>query len=179
MRRRVISCSAPWAAAGTETRSSARTVRMVIPGPVWELRRYDRPIEPPSCAEVRVALPADRLSRVLTVEPDLQRLEVLQDRGRIESLLPREAQHRFLPGPARSRLEYLRELPARVLASIERALVERPCLASRLAHRAVELELVDTRQEIPRVRYVARHMVLRARIEILFGALNGGHDALV
>src|SRR5688572_20052168 len=149
MRRRVISCSLPCAAAETETRSSARTVRMVIPGSgLWDLRgRYDRPIEAPSCPAERVALPADRFPGVLSIEPDLQRLEVLQDRGRIESLLARKAEHRFLPGLARARLEYLRELRARVLASIERALVERPCLASRLAHRAVELELVNPRQE--------------------------------
>ncbi len=43
----------------------------------------------------------------------------------------------------------------------------------------MELELHDEGQEIARVRHVRRNVVFRARIEVLFRARDGRHDALV
>jgi hypothetical protein len=57
--------------------------------------------------------------------------------------------------------------------------VQRARVAGRLAKRAVELELVDVRQEIPRVRRAAGDVELRAGVEVLLAARDRGHDALV
>ena len=57
--------------------------------------------------------------------------------------------------------------------------MQRAFLARGLAHRPVELELQDPREEVPRVRDVRRDVVLGARIEVLFRARDRRRYALV
>ena len=59
-------------------------------------------------------------------------------------------------GLARAERQHRHELRAGRLAVVDRALVERPRVARGLAERAVELELVDAREEVAHVRRARR-----------------------
>ena len=80
---------------------------------------------------------------------------------------------------AGAHLQHLRQAGARSLVAVDRAAVQRALEAGRLAEAAVELELQDVRQEVAHVGRVARHVILRARIEIFFRARHRRPDPLI
>src|SRR5205814_1657159 len=123
--------------------------------------------------------PATLLPLVLLPEPTLQRLEVLEQRTAVHLALAGHRLERVRPGLAGAEREHLPEPLARFLAAVEGALVQRPFVARRLAHGAIELELEDPREEVARVRNIRRNVVLRARVEVLLGARHRRRHALV
>src|SRR5689334_18585194 len=115
----------------------------------------------------RLTSPATLLPLVLLLEPLLQRLEVLEQGAAVHLPLAGHHFESVRPGPARTQRHHLLQLLSRFLAPVERALVQRALVARGLAHRPVELELQDAREEVAGVGDVRRHVVLRARIEVL------------
>src|SRR5712675_3369418 len=101
-----------------------------------------------------VASPATLLPLVLLLEPLLQRLEVLEQRAPVHLPLPRHRLERVGPRLARAHRQHLLQPRARLLAAVEGALVQRPLVPGRLAHRAVELELEDPGEEVAGVGHV-------------------------
>src|SRR5204863_4541986 len=57
--------------------------------------------------------------------------------------------------------------------------IQWPFVTRGVAHRLVELKLVDAREEIAGIRDVARDMILRAGVEVGLVARRGRSDALV
>src|SRR5204863_301644 len=104
--------------------------------------------------------PATSLPLVLLLQPSFQRLEVLEQRAPVHLPLTGHRLQRVRPRLAGAEREHLPEALARFLAAMERALVQRAFLAGGLAHRPVELELQEPREEVPRVRDVCRDGVL-------------------
>src|SRR3954469_13851155 len=125
------------------------------------------------------ASPPALLSLVLLLEPGLQRLEVFEERAPVHLPLARHRLERVGPGLAGAEREHLPQALPGLLAPVERALVQRPLLPRRVAHRPIELELEDAGEEIARVRDVPGHVVLGARIEVLLGPCEGRRDALI
>src|SRR2546429_6298903 len=123
--------------------------------------------------------PATLLPLVLLLEPSLQRLEIFEQRAAVHLALAGHGFQRVRPWLAGAEREHLPQALTRLLAAVERALVQRALLPRGLAHRAVELELQDAGEEVARVRHVRRHMVLRAGIEVLLAAWNRRGDALI
>src|SRR5438094_8245628 len=123
--------------------------------------------------------PATSLPLVLLPQPSLQRLEVLEQRAPVHLPLTGHRLERVRPRLARAEREHLPKALAGFLAAVERALMQRTFLAGGLAHRPVELELQDPREEVPRVRDVCGDVVLGARIEVLFRARDRRRYALV
>src|SRR5467141_284467 len=126
-----------------------------------------------------VASPATLLPLVLLLEPLLQRLEVLEQRAAVHLALPGHRFEGVRPRLARPHREHLPEPLSRFLAAVEGTLVQRALVSGRLAHGAVELELEDPRQEVPRIRHVRGHMVLGAGIEVLLRPRHRRRHALV
>src|SRR5690606_12171257 len=124
-------------------------------------------------------LPAAGAALVLLLQPLLQRREILQHRRGVHGLAAGELLQRLLPGLAVALGEHGPEFLARGRVAREAALVERALVAGGVAQRLVELELQHVREEVARVRRVARHVVLRARIEELLAARRGRGHALV
>src|SRR5919201_462874 len=123
--------------------------------------------------------PATLLPLVLLPQPSLQRLEVLEQRASVHLSLAGHRLERVRPGLAGPEREHLPEAPARFLAPVKRALIQRAPLPCRLTHRPIELELQEPREEVSRVGDVCRDVVLRARIEVLLRARDRRRDALV
>src|SRR5262245_62196525 len=128
---------------------------------------------------VFVDSPAAVAALVPFPEPLHERLEVLDDRGRVHLARAREFLERILPGLAASHREHVLVRAARLPAAEDRALVELALESRLLAERALELELQHERQEIARVWRVAGHVVLRGRVEVRFAARHRRVDALV
>src|SRR5436190_22060557 len=99
----------------------------------------------------RFTSPATLLPLVLLLQPLLQRLEVLEQRAPVHLALPGHHLQRIRPRLAGAQRHHLLQALAGLLAAVERALVQRALVTGRLAHRAVELELQDPREEVPRV----------------------------
>src|SRR6267142_5086120 len=127
----------------------------------------------------RLTSPATLLPLVLLLEPLLQGLEVLEQRAPVHLPLSRHRLERVRPGLARAHRQHLLEPCSRLLAPVEGALVQRPFVTRRLAHGAMELELQEPGEEVPRVGHVRGHVVLRGRIEVLLGARERRRYALV
>src|SRR4051794_20472804 len=89
--------------------------------------------------------PPALLALVLLLQPRAERREVLDERRCIRAFLPGKDGQRLGPRPALTELQHGSELRARLLVSVDAARVERAGVASRLAERAMELELVDAR----------------------------------
>src|SRR5689334_5366800 len=114
--------------------------------------------------------PAALLALRLLFEPIDERLEVVDDGGCVRFGLAAEGRERLGPSLARAHREHRLELLSRGFVSVDRASGERAGVPRDLAQRAVELELIDAREEIPDVRDARGHVVFRARIEVLFAA---------
>src|SRR5438105_12861219 len=97
------------------------------------------------------SLPATVLPLVLLLQPRLQRLEVFEQRAPVHLPLAGHGFERIGPRLARAHREHLPQFRARFLAAVERAFVQRALVSGRLAHRAIELELQDAGEEIPRI----------------------------
>src|SRR5258708_39603368 len=102
-------------------------------------------------AEGSTLLPATLLPLVLLLQPRSQRFEVLQQGIAVHLPLACHDLERVGPRLARAQGEHLPQLRARLLAAVERAFVQRALVSGRLAHRAIELELQDAGEEIPRI----------------------------
>src|SRR6202041_2487769 len=99
-------------------------------------------------------------------QPRAQRREVLEDCPGVPLPLAAQRFHRVLPGLARPDREHRAELLSRRRALVDRALVEWPGEARRLAERAVELKLIDEREKVAGIRGRARDVVLRVGVEV-------------
>src|SRR5690606_4286402 len=122
------------------------------------------------------ARPAAVAALVLLLQPLLQRREVLEHRGGVELLGTGQRLQRLLPRLRLAFGEHRLVLAARGFAAVEAALVQRALEAGGVAQRLVELELQHVREEVARVWSVARHVVLRARVEVVLAAgLHRGH----
>src|SRR5882672_2709648 len=137
-----------------------------------------------SCGGIRASLmegasPAALLAFVLRLEPADERLEIFDDRGGVHLAGARQLEQGVLPGLALSLRQHRGKARAGFLVAVDRTLAQRTLVSSRLAQGLLELELHDERQEIARVRYVRRDVILRARVEVLFGAAVRRGDALV
>src|SRR5437879_10187744 len=93
-------------------------------------------------------LPATALPLVLDFEPRLQRLEILEQRAAVHLPLTGHRFERVGPRLRRAHRKHLPQARAGFLAAVERALVQRACVAGGLAHREIELELQDAGEEI-------------------------------
>ena len=76
-------------------------------------------------------------------------------------------------------LEHGVQFRAGSLRAEEAAAVQRAAISGGLAHRFVELELVNRRQVIASIRNVGWNVVLGARIKIRFGASDGRSHPLI
>src|SRR5438270_2355757 len=123
--------------------------------------------------------PATSLPLVLLLQPSLQRLEVLEQCAPVHLPLTGHRLERVRPRLAGAEREHLPEALAGFLAAVEGTLVQRTSLARGLAHRPIELELQDPREEVSGVRDVSRDVVLGARVEVLFRARDWRRYALV
>src|SRR3954464_12663066 len=133
----------------------------------------------PAFAFIQLLSPAAGLALVLFLQPAFQRVEVIENGRGIYLARAGELLERLLPRPAGAELEHGRVFLARRLVVEDRALVQRPLEAGGITQRLVELELQDEREEVARVRGVARDVVLGARIEILLAAFHRRHHTLV
>ena len=86
---------------------------------------------------------------------------------------------RIGPRLAGSHFEHGVEVLADFLIAVERAAVQRSFPASLVAGGLEELELQDSREEIAGVGYIARDVILRARIELALVASDRRDDALI
>src|SRR5262245_62098460 len=99
----------------------------------------------------RPSVPAAGAAAVLLLQPLSQRGEVLEQRVRLDAALAGERLQRVGPGLAGAELQRGAQARSRLLAPVDRALVQRARVARRPAQRAVELELQQPRQEVPGV----------------------------
>src|SRR5258708_1622927 len=84
-------------------------------------------------------LPSDRLSLRLSLEPQLERLEVVEDRGRIHLTRARERLEGVGPGPRESHRQHGVQPPSRGLALVDRAAMQRRRATGLLRERAMKL----------------------------------------
>src|SRR5664279_4546015 len=126
-----------------------------------------------------IALPADRLSLVLLVQPLLERGEVVADRRRIHLPLPGQCGEGFWPWAARAHRQHRVQTASGLLVPVDRTAVERTLASGDPRQRAVKLELEDVRQKVAHIRDVAGHVELRAGVEILLVPRHRRRDALV
>src|SRR5687768_6621908 len=110
--------------------------------------------------------PPALLAFVLVLQPRAERAEVLDQRGGVGLRFAGEHGEGLRPRLALTELQHGAELRAGFLVAVDGARVERPLVAGGLAERAMELELVDAREEVPDVRRRRGDVVLRARVEV-------------
>src|SRR5690606_6503295 len=135
----------------------------------------------PSVSRSRLARrsPAAGLALVLLLQPVAERLEVLEQRSRIHGAGAGEELERVRPGPALAQRQHRLELFARLLASEDGAVGQDALVSRGLAHRLVELELEDVREEVAQVGHVGGDVILGARIEVLLRTRHRRRDPLV
>src|SRR5450759_5764371 len=85
-------------------------------------------------------LPPANLSFILLVKPNLQRREVINDRGRVHLALAGQRFQRIGPGTALSHCERSGQPRAGGAIAVNRTSVQRTAVAGGLAQRAMELE---------------------------------------
>src|SRR6266851_1022482 len=124
-------------------------------------------------------IPAYLVSRVLLVEPFLQRRKVVDYGARIHLPLARQRFERVRPRTALAHRKHLGEPGARRFISVVRAAIQRARLSRFLAQSAMELELQNKREEITRIRHVGGYMIFCAWIEISLASSDGRSDTLV
>src|SRR5713101_7090629 len=133
-------------------------------------------LEPAQCISTYLQdaalIPADLVARVLLVEPLFERREIIEDRGGVHLALAGHGFEGVGPGAALTHRQHLGELRSGRFVAVNRAAMERACVASLFAKRAVKLELQNKGQEITRVRNIGGHVILRAGIEVGLGSWN-------
>jgi hypothetical protein len=123
--------------------------------------------------------PAGFLAFVPLLEPGQERSIIFDQRRGIGFVLACQSSHGFRPGFGASELKHGAELGAGFFRFVERAAMERPAVARRLAQSAVELELVNARKELARIGSVVGNVIFSARIEIRFATIHRRRHALV
>src|SRR5438270_621827 len=99
--------------------------------------------------------PPARFVLVLLRKPLVERREIVHDRARVDIALAREGRERLRPRPRDAHAEHCLKTLADLFVAVDRAAVERAAPAGLTAGGAVELKLIDVRQEIADVGSVA------------------------
>ena len=105
--------------------------------------------------------------------------QVVKHRLCIQAIRARHLLQRLLPRTRLTCLEHLRELLACGLRPVKTAAIQRPLVPAGFAHRLVELELVDSRQETASIRHIGWNVILRSRIKISFRTLHRRRNTLI
>src|SRR5216683_1338009 len=124
-------------------------------------------------------IPAYLVSRVLLIEPLLQRRKVVEDGARIHLPLASQSFERVRPRTALAHCQHLGELGARSFISVDRAAVQRARISRFLAQSAMKLELQNKGEEITRIGNVGGYMIFCAWIEISLASSGWWSDTLV
>src|SRR2546427_8302014 len=123
--------------------------------------------------------PADRLSFDLLVQPGIERLEIIENGGRVHLLCPGNLFERVRPGARQAPRKHCVQPLAGLGTFINRATMDRQRAACGLRKRAMKLELKNERKKVTRVRHIRRDVILRTRIEKFFPARADRSDSLI
>src|SRR5262249_32608826 len=124
-------------------------------------------------------LPATALVLVLRNKPALQRGEVIGNRACVDVALTGEGCERLLPWSGGAKAQHVRKALPDLRVAGNRATVERARPARHAACGAMELELVDGREEVSHVGRAAGDVRLGTGIEGVRRARRGRNDTLI
>jgi hypothetical protein len=116
---------------------------------------------------------------ILIFQPMVERREVIEHRLCIQVIGSGHFLQRLLPWTRLSGLKHSGKFVARCLGAVEAATIQRPLVSAGIAHRFIELELVNACKEISGIGDICRNVILGSGIKVGFCTLYGRGNALV